>query len=267
MVEHGGRAVGLTRPESGSRGIYRRIRTRFAPWFRPSSRSIGNMGLWPTVCRPFPVRPSPRVAPPAHETRLLVTHDADRTLNRTFLLKTPHNLIKFRTFHRNSLSLCELDYRLNRVRASHRFPVEVWARWCVNHPRFTNFILSLVIINSIFMGIESELALDQYSTFFNFIHLFDLCSLLIFIVEIALHWLDSFPLYWRSYWNCFDFAVTIISAIPTLLGFLEIGNSGLSTLASQLRIFRIFRSLKVVARFRNLRLITTTMLESVVLLI
>lgn len=151
------------------------------------------------------------------------------------------------------------DYRLNRVRSSGHLPLEVWAHWVVTRPRFNFAILLLVIINSVVLGFSNELSRDEYPNVFNVFDLLDLSSLIFFSLEIALHWLDNFPLFWRSHWNCFDFVVTLMSAIPTLLSFLDIGNGNISKLAGQLRIFRIFRSLKVVSRFRNLRLIITTM--------
>lgn len=38
--------------------------------------------------------------------------------------------------------------------------------------------------------------------------IFDYCSLLIFILEIKLKWIDDFWGFWNNGWNIFDFSVT-----------------------------------------------------------
>lgn len=41
-----------------------------------------------------------------------------------------------------------------------------------------------------------------------FLDIFDYCSLFIFMLEIALKWIDDFKHFWKSSWNIFDFLVT-----------------------------------------------------------
>ena len=40
--------------------------------------------------------------------------------------------------------------------------------------------------------------------------IFDYCSLVIFVVEIVLKWLDHFQNFWKNNWNIFDFLVTFL---------------------------------------------------------
>ena len=43
-----------------------------------------------------------------------------------------------------------------------------------------------------------------------FLNIFDYLSLLMFILEILLKWINSFSNFWKNGWNIFDFSVTVM---------------------------------------------------------
>ena len=51
---------------------------------------------------------------------------------------------------------------------------------------------------------------QNYVPLFNFMRIFDLFALVVFITEIILKWLDNFWDYWKDSWNILDFTVTIL---------------------------------------------------------
>ncbi len=106
--------------------------------------------------------------------------------------------------------------------------------------------------------------------------IFDLFALIVFIVEIALKWLDNFPAYWKDGWNILDFTVTVLvrfsslspslirkSVIPEILSLFtsEKETSQLGLIASELKTLRILRTLKAVVRFGSLKIIILTVIQ------
>lgn len=77
--------------------------------------------------------------------------------------------------------------------------------------------------------------------------------LLSFIVEIFLMWMSSFTLFWNNAWNVFDFAVTMLSLLPEFV--VLMGVSRTSVWLQLLRISRVLRSLKLFARFPQIKVI------------
>jgi hypothetical protein len=66
------------------------------------------------------------------------------------------------------------------------------------------------MLNSIFMAIQadvSEIAFPQAS---NALQIIDNLFLMVYFFEMGIKWLDSFPHYWSSPWNVFDFCVTTV---------------------------------------------------------
>ncbi|KAI2648322.1 Cation channel sperm-associated protein 2 [Labeo rohita] len=89
---------------------------------------------------------------------------------------------------------------------------------------------------------------------FEVLQLLNWTILEIYILEIILKWLDDFWLFWRSPWNVFDFAVTLMPMLPAILPETFKGALIPQKFLKLLTQFRILRCLKIVSRFHNMRL-------------
>jgi len=58
--------------------------------------------------------------------------------------------------------------------------------------------------------IELQFKEDRYVTLFKIASIIDLVSMVIFITEIIVKWIDSFTEYWKDGWNITDFIVTVV---------------------------------------------------------
>jgi len=102
---------------------------------------------------------------------------------------------------------------------------------------FKNFILGVIIFNSIQLGLMT--INDLNITFYNILKYIDLACLIIYIIEMILKFIAyNIVGYFKKLWNCFDFIIITISII-----------SEFSTLSS----IKIFRSLRVFRSLRSLR--------------
>ncbi|KAI4535263.1 hypothetical protein MG293_014489 [Ovis ammon polii] len=84
--------------------------------------------------------------------------------------------------------------------------------------------------------------------------------LLVFILEILLMWLSSFFLFWKNAWNVFDFVVTVLSLIPEIV--VLAGVTSKPVWLQLLRICRVLRSLKLFARFHQVRVIILALVRA-----
>ncbi|ORZ33335.1 Ion transport protein-domain-containing protein [Catenaria anguillulae PL171] len=200
--------------------------------------------------------------PPQFNTRDV--RDPD-TLER-ILSEAPHQLIKFQAFKRTAMDNLGVDRRLTRIRNKDKVPLGAWAGWVVESKVFQNIVLGFIVANAIMVGISAELSDTQqdYVELFQTLDVLDRLSLIVFLLEIALRWTDSFKKYWRDYWNVFDFFVTLGTAVPEVLTLAGVQTDfgTLGTIVRQLRTFRILRALKLAVRFTSLRIIVTTIIEA-----
>ncbi|XP_070543381.1 cation channel sperm-associated protein 2-like [Ptychodera flava] len=171
------------------------------------------------------------------------------------------SLVKFQVYSSKDKSEIKMnDRRKNRVRNKNKKtpPLDMWAHFILETSIFQNFMLALILANSIALGVQSEISdredpsLDLLRTVLD---VFDYCSLMLFMIEIILKWMDDFSQFWKSGWNIFDFIVTVGSCVPEILAVTAGGFRDLSVVVSNLRVFRVLRSLKMVSRFRQARLI------------
>lgn len=198
-------------------------------------------------------------------------------LFKKFLVKTPHQLIKFKIFKRSQDESARLhlrDKRMIRVKNLNSLPIGVWAKWISNHSWFTGCVFTLIILNAVVQGVESALSEQEFPMFFSFMDILDDITIVIFSLEIILKWLDSFAKFWLDGWNVFDFAVTALSAIPRLIEMFvgqsssssssgsNGGGGGFTAVVSQLRLFRTLRILKMIARLSSLRVVISTVIEA-----
>jgi len=61
-----------------------------------------------------------------------------------------------------------------------------------------------------FYILELQSKEDRYETLFKISGIIDLVSMVIFIAEIIVKWIDSFTDYWKDGWNVSDFFVTVV---------------------------------------------------------
>ena len=115
--------------------------------------------------------------------------------------------------------------------------------------RFHNFIISLIILNSITIGMEtSEWWMKSYGQFFEKL---DDIILAIFILELSLRMYAFGFKFFANAWNVFDFLIVAISVVPAAGPF------------SVFRTLRILRTLRLINNVPKLRVIIEALLKSI----
>ncbi|NMB82076.1 MAG: ion transporter [Ignavibacteria bacterium] len=114
--------------------------------------------------------------------------------------------------------------------------------------RFQNFIIGLIVFNSITIGFEtSESIMSAYG---STLLLIDKIILAIFVIEIALKLYAYGFSFFRTGWNVFDFTIVAIALLPA------------SGSLAVLRSLRIFRSLRLIKNVPRLRFIVESLFHS-----
>ncbi|XP_068752581.1 cation channel sperm-associated protein 2-like [Montipora capricornis] len=189
----------------------------------------------------------------------------DDDVMKQLLRETPQGLIKFQMYSKKDEQRFT-DRRLNRIKNKNTIPLGPWAHTVIEDPRIQNFMMILIITNSIALGVQAEISKVKDSSLDGLklcLHIFDYCALTIFVLEIILKWIDGFWTFWNNGWNIFDFLVTVMSFVPEFIELLSGKNTAeLAVIAENLRVFRILRSLKMVSRFAQLRIIVLTILKA-----
>jgi len=186
---------------------------------------------------------------------------------KRILIDHPNHLIKFQPFKRiqQKSKSPQIDRRLTKIKNIKYVPLGAWAYWLINTSAFQNFIIIVIVVNIVMIGVTTELQFkeDRYDTLFKVAGIVDLVSMVIFISEIIVKWIDSFTDYWKDGWNVSDFFVTVVSAIPEIMGFFIEGSSnGIGNILKKLKILRVLRMFKIVVRFRSLKIIVLTILDA-----
>lgn len=132
---------------------------------------------------------------------------------RKILAENPHQLIKFQPLKRTVQheTMRQKDRRLTRARNIDKLPIGAWAAWVVESSAFQYFILALVLMNSLSAALSAEWNNDQKDHYWVLqgLALFDLISIIFYVLEIVLKWIDDFEGFWKDNWNLFDLFVTI----------------------------------------------------------
>lgn len=111
-----------------------------------------------------------------------------------------------------------------------------------------NFIIGLIIFNSITIGFEtSETVMSSIG---DTLLLIDKIILAIFVIEIILKLYAHGFSFFKSGWNIFDFSIIAIALLPA------------SGALAVLRSLRIFRSLRLIKNIPKLRFIVEALLHS-----
>lgn len=121
----------------------------------------------------------------------------------------------------------------------------------IDSPVIQGVIIWLIILNTIFMGLETfEWYKAYFGTSAQFIEYF---FVWIFLLEVVLKIIAHGSNFFKSGWNNFDFAIVLISMIP--------GNSAFRALRA-IRTLRAFRATRLFGRIKHLRIIIDAMLSS-----
>ena len=111
-----------------------------------------------------------------------------------------------------------------------------------------NFIIALIIFNSITIGMETSNAI--MNSFGNVLLIIDKIILVVFVIEILLKFYAYGLGFFKSGWNIFDFSIVAIALLPA------------SGALAVLRSLRIFRSLRLIKNVPKLRFIVESLFHS-----
>uniref|UniRef100_A0A8C8J5Z2 Ion transport domain-containing protein n=1 Tax=Oncorhynchus tshawytscha TaxID=74940 RepID=A0A8C8J5Z2_ONCTS len=181
--------------------------------------------------------------------------------NYTSLMgKDTHQLVRFEISpQRGSTITMDLrrQGRLENLHANYP-PLNMFAHWILESKIFMHIVVILIILNTIVLEIQAEV-FDNMDPKLEIVKLvlemLDWSILAIFFLEIVLKWLDNFWNFWKSTWNIFDFAVTMLSVIPEIVKVFKGVDTDDLEIVALLKKFRILRSLKIISKFRQIRLI------------
>ena len=117
---------------------------------------------------------------------------------------------------------------------------------------FQNFILAVIILNSILLGMMTYPKLMTH--FGNTMHLICNICVGIFTVEIILKLYVYGKKFFNSGWNNFDFIIVLISLVPT---------GGAFSSFRVFRILRALRALRLITQLEKLRVIVQAIIDSI----
>lgn len=115
------------------------------------------------------------------------------------LLEAPFQLIKFKPFKRTHHTAGgeqderKKDRRLTRTKNQSTLPIGAWAASVYSNVVYQRFLLALIILNSITISVEVELAPVEadYWILFQFLQVFNLFAVCIFVIDIVLKLIDD----------------------------------------------------------------------------
>lgn len=141
---------------------------------------------------------------------------------------------------------------MNEISVQQKRSFAAQCRQLVDWPLFNQIIIALISVNAVVVGLEtSSWVVERYS---GLLHGINQLILLAFMVEAAIKIAAHGNRPWRYFangWNCFDFAIIVLSLIPAA--------GPMATLA---RLVRVLRVLRLVSAFPELRLLVDTLLRS-----
>lgn len=116
----------------------------------------------------------------------------------------------------------------------------------------TNFILAVIILNSIVLGLLTYP--NIYKAYGNFLNLTCSMCVIIFTIEIFIKLYVYGKNFFKDGWNNFDFILVAMSWIPTC---------GVLSSFRAFRVLRALRALRLVTRLERLRIIVQAIIESI----
>jgi cation channel sperm-associated protein 2 len=174
--------------------------------------------------------------------------------------------VGFKIFKRSLEARLQItqDKRMARVKSLHSLPLGVWAKAVLTSRLFSWLMVSLIVLTAVVQAVQTELSRESYPKLYSALQTADDIATLMFAVEIALKWLDSFQRFWHDRWNVFDLVITALALAPMVLSMTLYGSSwsGARALNGELRVLRSLRVLKLVARMTSLRVVVATIFEA-----
>ncbi len=130
-------------------------------------------------------------------------------------------------------------------------PAPVWrarAQALIEHPRFDQTIVVLIIVNAIVLGLETSPAIG--ARFGDLFRAIDRTVLGIFVAELLLRFFVHRSRFFRDPWRVFDFVVVGIALAPAI-GALSV-----------LRTLRVLRVLRLVSMVPSMRRVVSALLAA-----
>ena len=127
-----------------------------------------------------------------------------------------------------------------------------FARVVVGNKTFDWIITGVILTQAIVLALEATPGIHSFGRVFSFTNGL---VVTVFIIEAALRLTAQYPrpqMYFRDAWNCFDFAIIVLSLMPFTGGF--------STVARLVRLLRITR---LITKSTELRAIVSTLFRSI----
>ena len=122
-------------------------------------------------------------------------------------------------------------------------------RQLVERRDFQGFIILVILVNAALIGVEATPVIaTRHAVALNWA---TSCTVVVFVIEVALRLYAYGSRFFRSPWNLFDLAVVVISVVP--------GGSGYSLL----RVLRIFRVLRLLSTVRSMRRVVGALVATV----
>jgi voltage-gated sodium channel len=119
----------------------------------------------------------------------------------------------------------------------------------VNHARFEQVIVGLIVLNAITLGLETSSW--WMSRFGEILLVIDKAILAIFVAEVTARLIVDFKGFWRDPWRIFDFVIVAVALMPATGAF------------SVLRAFRILRVLRLISTIGAIRRVVTGLLAAI----
>ncbi|QGU00682.1 hypothetical protein SYNTR_2088 [Candidatus Syntrophocurvum alkaliphilum] len=131
-------------------------------------------------------------------------------------------------------------------------PYSAWSARIVQHPLFTKFIITLILINAVVIGLETYP--DIFTAYKGYFIIAESIFLWVFTIEIILRLLatDKWYNFFKDGWNVFDFIIVASAHILVSGHFVSI-----------LRIIRVFRILRAISVIPSLQRLVTALIKTI----
>jgi len=110
----------------------------------------------------------------------------------------------------------------------------------VNSPRFTNFILGVILFNAVILGMQT--AKQTLASWQDVLFVLDKACLAIFVIELVIRLYAWRGRFFKDPWSLFDLTVVVIALVPA---------SGPLAVLRALRVLRVLRVLTIVPSMRR----------------
>jgi voltage-gated sodium channel len=139
--------------------------------------------------------------------------------------------------------------------------MNIFAQNIIKTNTFNAVILSLIVLNGLFIGIQT------YDWAPDWLHYVQLVILFVFMIEVILRWYGrkSTKEYFKDGWNYFDVTIVVLGVIPEVADiiFAHQEGEGQSSVWATLRVLRIIQLSRSVRAVRDLRVLIMVLVKSI----